>query len=125
MPKLKPAYKFLRPHEFVSHWEHGSALVKLDDGAYRVKRGTLTDADYIRQLEAHVVSKHNALLMAIERLDAVKVMHRPQLVCADCWDKRNPTHLAQRIGKNPEELCIVCDKPTNNAIYVLMKVEWA
>jgi hypothetical protein len=53
--------------EVVAHWTHGSQFVKADDGSYRCIRGdNMSDAEYIHQLESHVISKHCALVMAVQ-----------------------------------------------------------
>lgn len=50
--------------EIVAFWDQGSKLVKDAEGRYRCVRGEgLTDAEYIAQLEGHVISKHNALVL--------------------------------------------------------------
>jgi len=107
------------PHEVVAHWDRGSALVKLGDGTYHVKRGVLSDVDYIRQLESHVISKHNAL-----RLATTEPMLRPLPVCAACWNERNPDNPASNLVSNSDEICVVCEGAALGGLYVRMKVLW-
>lgn len=106
-------------HEVVAHWERGSALVKLEDGAYRVKRGILSDVDFIQQLEDHVISKHNALLIAM-----ADSMLRPLPVCPSCWNERNPDKPCANLIHNSDEICVVCEGPALAGLYVRMKVVW-
>lgn len=108
--------------EIVAHWDKGSALVKTIAGFYRVRRGELTDTEYIKQLEDHVISKHNALLIASQQVDSRMRLALP--VCANCWDARNPDRLAARKGASQPERCACCDIITHDGVYVRMRVEW-
>ena len=39
-------------------------------------------------------------------------------ICEDCWDKKNPTKLADRHGPGDDDICCFCQKKHNSGIYI-------
>lgn len=40
------------------------------------------------------------------------------LLCAACWDARNPTKRARDPDQGVDSVCCACGKPTSSGIYV-------
>ena len=51
-------------------------------------------------------------------------------VCIKCWNNQYPhrpaIHVKGNLKQSPEkiELCIVCNEPATDGIFVRMKIEW-